>query len=86
MPCFTGSGLKCDKGAFVDKMLPALLVQISDARSQIVREACGLISDIMPFLTNYHADVASILLPQLWKLTYVSVLDPTCLCADYFSI
>lgn len=68
--------LKCDQDSFVEQMLPALVVQTSDARSQIVREACSLITEIMPFLSNYHANVAHILLPQLWKLTYVCLQPP----------
>ena len=64
--------LKCDEAAYVEEMMRALVVQTSDARSQIVREACGLITDIMPFLAGYHCQVANILLPQLWKLSYVS--------------
>jgi hypothetical protein len=64
--------LKCEEQAFVDKMLPALVVQVSDARSQIVREACDTITALLPTLNKYHADVARVLLPQMWKLTYVS--------------
>ena len=64
--------LKCDEAAYVEEMMRALVVQTSDARSQIVRESCGLITDIMPFLAAYHRQVADILLPQLWKLSYVS--------------
>jgi hypothetical protein len=64
--------LKCEEQAFVDKMLPALVVQVSDARSQIVREACDTITALLPTLNKYYADVARVLLPQMWKLTYVS--------------
>lgn len=64
--------LQCDRDAFVKKMLPSLVVQTSDARSQVVRETCGLIAEVLPFLQDYHEDVAKILIPQLWKLTYVS--------------
>ena len=64
--------LKCEEKAFVDKMLPALVVQVSDARSQIVREACDTITALLPTLNKYYADVARVLLPQMWKLTYVS--------------
>ncbi len=68
--------LKCEEKAFVDKMLPALVVQVSDARSQIVREACDIITAVLPTLNKYYADVARVLLPQMWKLTYVSASLP----------
>ena len=64
--------LKCDRDCFVQKLLPSLVVQTSDARSQIVRETCGLITEILPFLEDYFEDLAKIVMPQLWKLTYVS--------------
>ena len=64
--------LKCEEKAFVDKMLPALVVQVSDLRSQIVREACDTITALLPTLSNYYENVARLLLPQLWKLTHVS--------------
>jgi hypothetical protein len=48
-------------------------MQTSDARSQIVREACGLVISILPFLADFSEDVARVLLPQLWKLAYVSL-------------
>jgi len=71
---FTTPGLlKCNRGDFVQKMLQSLVVQSADARSQIVRETCSLITEILPFLEGHYDDVAKILLPQLWKLTYVSL-------------
>ena len=68
--------LKCEEKAFVDKMLPALVVQVSDLRSQVVREACDTITVLLPALSNYYEDVARVLLPQLWKLTHVSAPTP----------
>jgi hypothetical protein len=48
--------LKCDEEAYVASLLPALVVQCADARSQIVRESCSLITAILPVLGR-HPDM-----------------------------
>lgn len=65
--------LLIEEQIFVSKMLPAMVVQLADLRSQVVRETCSSITAMLPVLVRYSREVATMLLPQLWKLTYVTI-------------
>jgi len=62
-----------DETKYLDKLCEYLAVQVSDARSQIVRESCSLINRLLPVLGDKLAIGTKYLLPALLKLTYVSI-------------